>query len=318
MSIMLNFESQIVEIEKKIQELALSSFDNNCHDCEISKLKSKLDKALRTVYQKLTPWQKVQVARHPERPKFNDYLSNIFTDFIELSGDRVFADDPSIIAGFAKISEISCLVVGQEKGHDTESRLKHNFGMPKPEGYRKIARLFALANKFDLPIVSMIDTSGAYPGIESEERGQAEAIAKCIEASFQIDVPIVSVVIGEGGSGGAVAISAADYVLMLENSIYSVISPEGCAAILWKDEKEATVAADVLKLTAQDLLKFGIIDEIVQENIGGAHRNKATTMENVKQSILKYLNKSILLPAEERKNLRRKKFIEMGAYLIKN
>ena len=255
MGIVLDFESQVLDLEKKISELRETSRIGDVDFArEITKMQSKIDKILVQIYQKLTPWQKVQVARHPERPKFTDYLKGIFTDFVELSGDRLFAEDQAIYGGFAKIDGQKCIVIGQEKGHDTETRLQHNFGMPKPEGYRKVCRLFDLAEKFELPIFAFVDTSGAFPGLESEERGVAEAIARCMEKSFQISVPFISTIIGEGGSGGAVAIATADYILMLEHSVYSVISPEGCASILWKDDTKANMAAEVQKLTAPDIL----------------------------------------------------------------
>lgn len=313
MSSVLDFESQVLDIEKKISELREASKVGDIDVAnEISKMQAKVDKMLSQIYQKLTPWQKVQVARHTNRPKFVDYLSGIFTDFVELSGDRLFAEDGAIIGGFAKIDAEKCIVIGQEKGHDTDSRLKHNFGMPKPEGYRKVMRLFDLAQKFSLPIFTFIDTSGAFPGLESEERGVAEAIARCMEKSFQIDVPFISTIIGEGGSGGAIAMATADYILMLEHSVYSVISPEGCASILWKDDSKASVAAEVQKLTADDLISLRIIDSIVKEPIGGAHRNKLEAISNLKKELLTYLKKSKTLSAEDRKLLRRRKFIAMG------
>ena len=317
MSTVLDFESQVLSIEQKIKELRDASKIGDIDVAtEISKMQNKVDKLLSQIYQKLTPWQKVQVARHPERPKFMDYLNGIFTDFVELSGDRLFADDCAIIGGFAKIDGINCVVMGQEKGHDTESRLKHNFGMPRPEGYRKVCRLLDIADKFNLPVFSFIDTAGAYPGMESEERGQAEAIARAMEKSFQIKVPFISTIIGEGGSGGAIAMATSDFVLMFEHSIYSVISPEGCASILWKDDTKSNIAAEVQKLTAQDLLELGIIDEIVKEPIGGAHRNKNLSIENLKKEILMYLKKSEVISSENRKELRRKKFESMGNQFI--
>ena len=313
MGIVLDFESQVLGLEKKISELRETSKIGDVDFArEITKMQSKIDRILVQIYQKLTPWQKVQVARHPERPKFSDYLNGIFTDFVELSGDRLFAEDQAIYGGFAKIDGQKCVVIGQEKGHDTETRLKHNFGMPKPEGYRKVCRLFELAEKFELPVFAFVDTSGAFPGLESEERGVAEAIARCMEKSFQMSVPFISTIIGEGGSGGAVAIATADYVLMLEHSVYSVISPEGCASILWKDDSKANMAAEVQKLTAPDLLSLGIIDAIVSEPIGGAHRNKAQAINSLKKELLKYLNKSLALTLEERKNTRRNKYLNIG------
>ncbi|MDR0744671.1 MAG: acetyl-CoA carboxylase carboxyltransferase subunit alpha [Holosporales bacterium] len=309
----LDFEAQVLSIEEKIKELRNASAIGDVNVAnEISKMQTKVDKILQQIYQKLTPWQTVQVARHPDRPKFLDYLKNAFSNFVELSGDRLFADDYAIIGGFAQIDDIKCVVIGQEKGSDTESRLKHNFGMPKPEGYRKVYRLLELADKFSLPIISFIDTSGAFPGVESEERGQAEAIAKCMEKSFQINVPYVSVVIGEGGSGGAVAMATSDYILMLEYSIYSVISPEGCSSILWRDEKKSDIAADSQKLTASDLLALKIIDEIVIEPIGGAHRNKEQTIANVKLALCNYLKDLRNMHSEDRKQYRRAKFKSIG------
>ncbi len=313
MSVTLDFEKQVLDIEKKISDLREASKVGDIDVAnEISKMQSKVDKMLSQIYQKLTPWQTVQVARHPERPKFMDYLNGIFTDFIELSGDRYFAEDSAIICGFAKIEGQKCLVIGQEKGSDTDSRLKHNFGMPKPEGYRKVYRILELAEKFSLPVISFVDTSGAFPGLESEERGVAEAIAKCMEKSFQINVPFISSIIGEGGSGGAIAIASSDYVLMMEHSIYSVISPEGCASILWKDESKANIAAEVQKLTAKDLIELGIIDAIVKEPIGGAHRNKKEAIANLKMDLMKYLKLSQSIQNGERKALRIKKFKSIG------
>lgn len=317
MSFVLDFESQVLGLEKKVSELRETSKIGDVDFArEITKMQSKIDKILSQIYQKLTPWQTVQVARHPERPKFTDYLNGIFTDFIELSGDRLFAEDKAIYGGFAKIDGQKCIVIGQEKGHDTDTRLEHNFGMPKPEGYRKVCRFLDLAEKFALPIFSFVDTSGAFPGMESEERGVAEAIARCMEKSFQITVPFISVIIGEGGSGGAIALATADYVLMLEHSVYSVISPEGCASILWKDDTKASIAAGAQKLTAPDLLALGVIDAIVPEPIGGAHRNKSQTIENLKKELLKYLNKSIALTPENRKTARRAKFLNIGSQFL--
>jgi acetyl-CoA carboxylase carboxyl transferase subunit alpha len=313
MDFVLDFEKQVCEIENKVKELREASRIGDIDvTSEIGKMQNKIDKLLSQIYKKLTPWQKVQVARHPDRPKFVDYLNGIFTDFIELSGDRLFADDYAIKGGFAKIDGIKCIVMGQEKGNDTETRLKHNFGMPKPEGYRKVVRLLDLAQRFSLPIFSFVDTSGAYPGIESEERGVAEAIARCMEKSFQINVPFVSTIIGEGGSGGAIAMATSDYVLMFEHSVYSVISPEGCASILWKDDTKANLAAEAQKLTAKDLYSLGIIDLIVKEPIGGAHRNKQVASETLKKELLTYLKKAKAIPPEDRKFLRRKRFMTIG------
>jgi acetyl-CoA carboxylase carboxyl transferase subunit alpha len=317
MSFPLEFENQVLAIESKIKELRdASKLGNIDVAAEISRMQAKVDKLLRNVYRKLTPWQKVQVARHPERPKFLDYLAGMFTDFVELSGDRLCSEDRAIIGGFAKLDGFKCVVIGEEKGRDTESRLEHNFGMAKPEGYRKAYRLFDLAHRFDLPVISFIDTSGAFPGIESEERGQAEAIARCMEKSFQINSAFISVVIGEGGSGGAIAIAASDYVLMLEHAVYSVISPEGCASILWKDDTKAEIAAEAQKLTAPDLLGLEIIDHIIDEPIGGAHRNKEETIAKVKMDVARYLGKALEVPSDLRKDLRRQKFMSMGSKFV--
>ena len=307
MATILEFEKSVLSLEQQLEELRKSVTDSNTDvSNDIAKLREKIYKMLKKIYSKLTPWDIVQIARVPERPKFTDYLNGIFTDFVELCGDRICGDDQAIVCGFAKIDDRKCVLIGQEKGFDTESRIKHNFGMPRPEGYRKVVRVLDLANRFKLPVITLVDTSGAYPGIESEERGQAEAVARCIEKSMQVDVPIISTIIGEGGSGGAIAIATADLVLMLEHSIYSVISPEGCASILWKDEKKAPIAAEILHLTAPELKKLGIIDTIIKEPAGGAHRNKEQTIQNVKKAVLIALDK-----AKNIKNLvetRRKKF----------
>lgn len=309
----LAFESQVSALEEKIKELReVSKIGDLDVASEITKLQQKVDRLLSQIYQKLTPWQRVSVARHPERPKFLDYLNSLFFDFIELSGDRVFGDDSAIIGGIAKFHGRPCIVIGQEKGKDTESRLKHNFGMAKPEGYRKAYRLFEMANKFDIPVITFIDTSGAYPGLESEERGQAESIAKCMEKSFQISVPFISVVIGEGGSGGAIALASADYVLMLENSVYSVISPEGCASILWKDDSKADIAADAQKITANDLYNLKIIDYVIKEPIGGAHRKKDETVKSVDNAIVQYLDKASNVEKNDRIINRRNRFLSIG------
>lgn len=305
MSTILEFERSVLSLERQLTELQKSTGDADV-SAEITKLQHKIDRMLKKTYAKLSPWDVVQVARFPERPKFTDYLNGMFTDFVELCGDRICGEDRSIVCGFAKINDKKCMLIGQEKGSDTESRIKHNFGMPRPEGYRKVVRLLDLADRFKLPVITLVDTSGAYPGIESEERGQAEAIARCIEKSMQINVPIISTIIGEGGSGGAIAIATADCVLMLEHSIYSVISPEGCASILWKDDKKASIAAEILHLTAPELKKLGVIDTIIKEPAGGAHRNKEQTIHNVKKSILQALDK--IKNIKELRENRRKKF----------
>lgn len=317
MSVALDFESQVLAIEKKIAELREASKIGDIDVAnEIKKMQAKVDKMLSQIYRKLTPWQKVQVARHPERPKFTDYLRGMFTDFVELSGDRLFADDQAIVGGFARFEGHKCIVMGQEKGNDTESRLKHNFGMPRPEGYRKVLRLMELADRFSLPIFSFIDTAGAFPGLESEERGVAESIARCMEKSLKIRTPFISVIIGEGGSGGAIAMATSDYVLMLEYAVYSVISPEGCASILWKDETKASLAAEGQKLTANDLLSLKVIDGIVREPVGGAHRDKAKTVENLKKELLTYLAKASNSTPETRLATRRKRFADIGTQFL--
>lgn len=305
----LEFEKSIVELEQQLLSLKRSSQSDKLSQV-ISKLEKKIDKSLKQTYQKLSAWNIVQIARLPERPKLSDYIVNICSDFIELSGDRMFGDDLAIIGGFATIDGNKCILIGQEKGADTDSRLHHNFGMPMPEGYRKVIRLLDLANGFNLPVITLVDTAGAYPGIESEERNQAEAISRCIEKSLQIQTPIVSVIIGEGGSGGAIALATADYVLMMEYAIYSVISPEGCASILWKDETKAEVAANIQHITAKQLNMLGVVDKIIKEPCGGAHRNKKQAIEFVKEDVLLYLNKAINL--HNRLEIRRKKFESIG------
>lgn len=311
MSTILEFEQSVLSLETQLETLkkSIPNSDGTVPD-EITKLQVKIDKLLKRIYSKLSPWDIVQVARLPERPKFTAYLNEMFTDFVELCGDRVCGEDAAIVGGFAKINNRKCIVIGQEKGTDTETRLKHNFGMARPEGYRKVVRLLDLADRFNLPVIAIVDTSGAYPGIESEERGQAEAIARCIEKSLNVHVPIISTIIGEGGSGGAIAIATADFVLMLEHSIYSVISPEGCASILWKDEKKASAVAEILHLTANDLKKLGIIDIVIKEPAGGAHRNKLQTIQSVKKAILTSLDKTKNL--KDIRSLRRKKFETIG------
>ena len=316
MKFFLDFEAEIAEMEARINELRLVSNVKGTKILdEISNLEFKTKKLLKAKYSALSPWQRVQVARHPERPHFIDYISGIFENFEELNGDRNFGQDDAIIGGLASINGQSVMIIGQEKGNDTTSRIKRNFGMARPEGYRKSIRLMKLANKFNLPILTFVDTAGAYPGVGAEQRGQSEAIASSIKTCLSVDVPLISIIIGEGGSGGAVAIATGDRVLMLENSVYSVISPEGCASILWQKEGFDEIAANSLKLTSSDLIKLKVIDEIISEPIGGAHRDADTTIENVKQSILKNLkelngdkNSSLLL-------LRRKKYLKYGSTL---
>jgi acetyl-CoA carboxylase carboxyl transferase subunit alpha len=308
----LDFEKPIADLEGKIEELRhISGRDLNIVD-EVARLQNKADRMLRQTYQTLTAWQKVQVARHPDRPKFFDYLDMLVDDFMPLSGDRVFGEDCSIIGGFGKLLGRSVMIIGQQKGHDTESRVKHNFGMPKPEGYRKAQRLMRLADRFNLPVITFVDTAGAFPGIEAEERGQAEAIASCIQVCLDIKVPLLTVIIGEGGSGGAIAIAAGNTILMLEHAIYSVISPEGCASILWRSASKASEAAEAQKLTAQDLIQLGVIDKIIPEPIGGAHRHKAAILRQVKEAIEGALVPLMAIDGAQLRKNRRDKFINMG------
>jgi len=310
----LEFEKPLAELEGKIEELRhlADGGDLNIAD-EVERLESKVDRLLKQTYAKLSPWQKVQLARHPERPHGSDYVAGLITEFTPLAGDRAFAEDRAIIGGLGRFRGRAVVVLAHEKGADTEARVKHNFGMAKPEGYRKAIRLMHLAQRFALPVLSFVDTAGAYPGIEAEERGQAEAIARSIEACLQIEVPMVATVIGEGGSGGAIAIAAGNKVLMLEHAVYSVISPEGCASILWRSAGNAQDAAEALKLTAQDLLKLGIIDQIVAEPLGGAHRDKTATIEAVGNAIESALNPLLDLDGPALRKQRREKFLAMGA-----
>ena len=279
---------------------------------EVSKLKEKIGGLIKKTYEKLSPWQITLVARHPERPHFIDYLDILVSDFQILSGDRSFSEDRAVIAGIGTFHSRSVMIIGQEKGFDTDSRLKHNFGMVKPEGYRKIARLLKLADKFGLPIITFVDTAGAYPGIGAEERGQAEAIAQCIKTSLEVKVPFISVIIGEGGSGGALALATSDKVLMLQNSIYSVISPEGCASILWRDNDKAEEAAESLGLTANFLKNKGVIDTIIAEPTGGAHRDHHSTIRNVYDAILQELNELINISPDDLLLKRQEKFLRYG------
>ncbi len=288
----LTFEKQIQEIDTKIENVDKDSQ-------EYKDLVDEKNEKLKEVFSNLTPWDRVTISRHSDRPHTIDYINQLFTDFVELSGDRYFGDDNAIIGGIARFYGTEVMIIGQEKGHDIETRQKHNFGMPNPEGYRKAIRLMDLADRFGLPIITFVDTSGAYPGLEAEERGQAEAIARAIEKCLDVSVPLISVVIGEGGSGGALAISVANKIIMLENSVYSVISPEGCSSILWKDADHKETAANCLKLTAQDLLKLKVIDRIVKEPLGGAHTNREETVRRVKKAIMDELYLLQQLPREK-------------------
>ena len=316
MKFFLDFESEIAEIEAKINELRhVSNVKGTKILDEISNLEFKTKKLLKAKYSSLSPWQRVQVARHPERPHFIDYISGIFENFEELNGDRNFGQDDAIIGGLASLDGKSVMIIGQEKGNDTSSRIKRNFGMAKPEGYRKSIRLMNLANRFGLPIITFVDTAGAYPGVGAEQRGQSEAIASSIKTCLSVNVPLISLIIGEGGSGGAVAIATGDRVLMLENSVYSVISPEGCASILWQKEGYDEVAANSLKLTSSDLIKLKVIDEIISEPIGGAHRDVDTTIDNVKQILVKNLKEINSNNNQNLLDLRRKKYLKYGSTL---
>ena len=311
----LEFEKPIADLDGQIMELKkLQQGESGGVDVaeEISRLEKRSSEALVEIYKKLAPWQKAQVARHPDRPHCQAYVDALFTEFTPLAGDRNFAEDQAIIAGFARFGGNAVAVIGQEKGSDTQSRLKHNFGMARPEGYRKAVRIMELANRFGLPVLTFIDTPGAYPGIGAEERGQAEAIARSTEMCLNLEVPIVSVVIGEGGSGGAIAIATANKVYMLEHAIYSVISPEGCASILWRDAARAKDAATAMKVTAQDLLALKVIDGIIDEPVGGAHRDSAKVMETTRKTIDTALSDLNKLDGPGLKKARREKFLAIG------
>jgi acetyl-CoA carboxylase carboxyl transferase subunit alpha len=311
----LDFEKPIVELEKKIQELRSFTADKKIDlSSEVKKLEEKLDSLKKEVYAHLTPWQRVQIARHPQRPYTCDYIQALFTDYIEIHGDRLFADDRALIGGFAKFDNKKVMVIGHQKGRDLKDNLRRNFGCAHPEGYRKALRLMQLADKFSLPVIIFIDTPGAYPGIGAEERGQAQAIAFNLREMAGVGVPIVATVIGEGGSGGALGIGVSDRMLVLENAYYSVISPEGCAAILWKSSAKASIAAEVLKLTGQDLLKLGIIDEVVPEPMGGAHRDPKKMGEMLKEAIKRNLKELMPLKKEELLQRRYDKFRQMGVF----
>ena len=309
----LDFEKPIAELEGKIEELRHlhSSGDVNIAD-EVGRLQTNLDRRLRQMYAKLTPWQKTQVARHPSRPHTLDYIDGLLEDFTPLAGDRLFAEDRAIIGGLGRLRGRSLVVIGHEKGSDTESRVRHGFGMARPEGYRKAQRLMALADRFGLPVLTLVDTTGAYPGVDAEARGQAEAIARSIDACLGIKVPSVSVIIGEGGSGGAIALAVANKVMMLEHSVYSVISPEGCASILWRDGAAAEQAAEALKITAQDLLKLGVVDTVIMEPLGGAHRDRGATIKAVGDAVEQALQDLDGVEGGVLKARRREKFLEMG------
>lgn len=309
----LDFEKPIAELEGKIEELRRMSEPDGINIAEeVARLSEKADRQLRATYAKLTPWQKVQVARHPDRPKAKDYIAGLVTEFTPLAGDRSFADDAAVLGGLGRFRGRSVVVIGTEKGADTDSRVAHNFGMARPEGYRKARRLIGLAGQFGLPVLTLVDTSGAYPGIDAEARGQAEAIARSIEACLDAPVPVVATIIGEGGSGGALAIAAGDRVLMLEHAIYSVISPEGCASILWRDAAQAASAAEALRLTAEDLKRLGLIDEVVPEPLGGAQRDAGATIVSVGNAVATALAPLVGLDGIALKARRREKYLEIG------
>ena len=314
----LDFEKPIAELEGRIDDLRQVDDENGVNVAEeIEKLQAKADQLLAEAYGKLSRWQKTQVARHASRPHFSDYVSGLVDDFTPLAGDRAFGEDAAILGGPARLRGRSVMLIGHEKGADTASRVKHNFGMARPEGYRKAIRLMDMAERFNLPVVTLVDTPGAYPGRGAEERGQAEAIATCTEKCLKLGAPIVSVIVGEGGSGGAVALAAANKVLMLEHSVYSVISPEGCASILWKDaagkgDNKAPDAAEAMKISAQDLLDLGVIDSVVQEPVGGAHRDAALTVERLGDAVEAVIQELETLSPEELRKQRREKFLAIG------
>lgn len=309
----LEFEKPVLELEAKIRELRATSGEPGFSVVEeVSRMEKKIDRLLKTVYAELTPDQKVQVARHADRPHFVDYAKTLIEDFTPLAGDRNFAEDRALIGGLGRFRGRSCVVLGQERGHDTTSRLQHNFGMPRPEGYRKAQRLMRMAEQFNLPVITLVDTAGAYPGVDAEERGQSEAIARGIETCLSSGVPIISVIIGEGGSGGAIAIATGNKVYMLEHAIYSVISPEGCASILWRAASHAKEAAVALKLTAQDMLGNGLIDGIIPEALGGAHRNREAAMAQVGDTIDAALKSLDGMDSAALRQQRREKFLAMG------
>jgi acetyl-CoA carboxylase carboxyl transferase subunit alpha len=313
MATFLDFEKPIAELQGRIDELRDTAASGEVDiEAEISRLQSKSDRLLRDTYARLTPWQKTQVARHPERPHFKHYVASLIERFMPLGGDRAFADDSAIIGGLGRLNGRKVMVIGHEKGDDTASRLKHNFGMGKPEGYRKAIRLMQLADRFGLPVVTLVDTSGAFPGIQAEERGQAEAIARSTEASLALGVPMVAAILGEGGSGGAVALAAGNRVLMMEHAVYSVISPEGCASILWRTADRAPDAAEAMKVTAQDLHALGVIDTIVAEPLGGAHRDSAAAISGLGEALDSALGELEGQTADQLRRDRRAKFLNMG------
>lgn len=309
----LEFEKPVAELEKRIAELrSASEGDEVDISNELRRLEVKSGDLLASIYESLTPWQKTQVARHPSRPHFRDYVEHAFEEFVPLGGDRTYGEDEAILGGFARLGGRKVVLIGHEKGNDTASRIRHNFGMGKPEGYRKAIRLMEMAGRFGLPVVTLVDTSGAFPGVEAEERGQAEAIARSTEACLALPVPMVATIVGEGGSGGAVALASAERVLMLEHAVYSVISPEGCASILWRTAEKAPDAAEAMKITAQNLQKLGVIDRIVNEPVGGAHRDPKAMAEALGQAIGEELDMLSKSSADELKRMREERFLKMA------
>jgi acetyl-CoA carboxylase carboxyl transferase subunit alpha len=309
----LDFEKPLAELEARLAELRETAEAGSLNiDAEIERLQVKSERLLRDTYAKLSPWQKTQVARHPERPHFKDYVSGLFDDFIPLAGDRGFGEDQAIIGGLGKLKGRKVMLIGHEKGDDTATRLRHNFGMAKPEGYRKAIRLMRLADRFQLPVVTLVDTPGAFPGVQAEERGQAEAIARSTEECLQLSVPLVAVIVGEGGSGGAIALAAANRVLMLEHSVYSVISPEGCASILWRTPDRAADAAEAMRVTAADLKQLGVIDRIVAEPLGGAHRDPDATISSLGEALSEELQALSVKTGVELRADRRAKYLAIG------
>ena len=314
----LDFEQTLMEVEAKIEALKVSQSQRGINIAsEMERLTQKRLRVMREAYKNLNPWQKACLARHENRPHTMDYIQKIMTDFCPLSGDRLFAEDRAIMGGLAKFNGQTVMVIGHEKGHDTESRLLHNFGMAKPEGYRKAVRLMKLAEQFQIPVITLVDTAGAYPGMDAEERGQGQAIASSIETGLNLKVPVISCIIGEGGSGGALALATGNTILMLQNAIYSVISPEGCASILWKDFTYAPKAAEILHLTADDLLKFKLIDEVVPEPVGGAHRFPDETMKSLADSIQKHMEKWMDISPDDLVRVRHEKFLKMTRLMEK-
>ena len=315
MTVYLDFEKPVALLEARISELEEAAGESDVNvSAELGKLTAKADRLLQDTYARLTPWQKTQVARHPERPHFKNYVAGLFDDFLPLAGDRAFGDDQAILGGLARLGDRRVVVIGHEKGDDTESRLRHNFGMGKPEGYRKAIRLMDLADRFGLPVVTLVDTSGAFPGVQAEERGQAEAIARSTEKCLQLGVPMIACIVGEGGSGGAVALAAADHILMFEHAVYSVISPEGCASILWRTNDRAADAAQAMKMTASDLKALGVVDSIVPEPIGGAHRDHMLAIANLGAAIEQSLKGLVKLSRGDLRRQRHAKFLKMGQF----